>query len=778
MKPFTKILLLFLILGTFTLNSQTITKPKVIITTDMGADPDDEQSMVRFLVQSNEFDVRGIIVSTGCWKKTTNSTTMNNYMNPLLNAYECAYPNLIVHAEGFSTPNFLKSITVLGNTGYGMPGVGAGKDSPGSNLIISEVDAATPDNPVWVQMWGGANNLAQALWKVQNTRNQAQIDDFVSKVYCYDILGQDDAGAWITIHFPNLVYIRARSVYSWQRGRTDGWWATHIQSHGCLGAVYTTGLYAMEGDTPAFLHVVGRGLNNPIDTKQRGWGGQFVSKTANIPSMSPVTDEGRWGTYYMYGNSLGPEVFSQTIENDFQARMDWSINSNFSDANHHPVVVLNGDTSRDILKIYVQPGQTIQLSANGTTDPDNNSLSYQWSYYQTDGNYGSVISISNSTSQVASITVPANATNNEMHFVVAVTDNGIPALTSYRRAIVVTGQSAPDDPIVDLILPDDATSFELGESITIEATATVQNGAITNVEFFVNGTSIGIDNLAPYTISYTPTTYGLHTITAIATDSDGDTGTKVVSISVNMPQGPYNGIAHTIPGKIELEHFDVGGNGFAYSDNTTGNTGGADFRMDEDVDIEDCSDDGNGYNLGWTAAGEWLEYTVNVETSGEYKLTLRVACNGDNRTVSLSSDGNIIANNIAIPNTTGWQEWVDVETEVSLNAGQQVLRLTIGNVDYVNLNYMSFELEQYSTQTIQLYTGWNLIGSPLNGSESIENALSSILQCLEVVKDMNGYYMFNNQPEFNSLQYIKWGQGYYIKVSQDCELNWIINNNN
>ena len=71
--------------------AQTITKPKVIVTTDMGADPDDEQSMVRFLVQCNEFDVKGIITATGCWRKTQDNNNMNRYMNPLDYAYTTAY---------------------------------------------------------------------------------------------------------------------------------------------------------------------------------------------------------------------------------------------------------------------------------------------------------------------------------------------------------------------------------------------------------------------------------------------------------------------------------------------------------------------------------------------------------------------------------------------------------------------------------------------------------------------------------------------------------------
>jgi len=112
----------------------------------------------------------------------------------------------------------------------------------------------------------------------------------------------------------------------------------------------------------------------------------------------------------------------------------------------------------------------------------------------------------------------------------------------------------------------------------------------------------------------------------------------------------------------------------------------------EDVDVETCTDAGAGYNIGFATNGEWLEYTVNVQVAGNYDLDLRAAASGDSRTVSLSMDGTTIANNIAIPNTGGWQTWTTVSVKnVALKAGKQVLRLTIGATDYVNLNFVEFK---------------------------------------------------------------------------------------
>jgi hypothetical protein len=173
--------------------------------------------MVRQLVCANEFDIEGLIVSTGCWKKTQSNTDM---LDKILDAYAEVYDNLIVHAEGYPTPEYLKSISVMGQTGYGMGDVGTGKDSPGSELIIASVDKDDP-RPVWVMGWGGMNNIAQAIWKVHETRSPEELEKFLSKLRLFDILGQDDAGAWIAKNFPEVFYIRATGVYGWQPPKNE-----------------------------------------------------------------------------------------------------------------------------------------------------------------------------------------------------------------------------------------------------------------------------------------------------------------------------------------------------------------------------------------------------------------------------------------------------------------------------------------------------------------------------------------------------------------------------
>ncbi len=417
-------------------------KPRVINTTDLGADPDDEQSMVRQLVSANEFDIEGLIVATGCWKKTQSNTTM---LDKLVDAYEEAYPNLKVHADGYPTPEYLKSISVMGQRGYGMGDVGNGKDSPGSDLIIASADKDDP-RPLWVMGWGGMNNIAQAIWKVRETRSKAELKKFLSKLRLIDILGQDDAGAWIAKNFPNVFYIRATEVYGWQPAKNGDYQRNDIQSHGPLGAVYPDTKWATEGDTPAFMHVYPNGLNDPEQIDQGGWGGRFsFTKKAGIRSMSEVPKiekdgETKYDPYHMYGNTEDGtdaiERWNKGYNNDFAARMDWSITNNYEGANHHPIAVLNGDRTRKVLQMIASAGNSIELSAEGSMDPDGHSLSYKWSFYEEPSSYEGSVSILNDTTDKATIEIPENSGGKNIHVILELYDNGSPNLYAYRRMII------------------------------------------------------------------------------------------------------------------------------------------------------------------------------------------------------------------------------------------------------------------------------------------------------------------------------------------------------
>ncbi len=242
-------------------------------------------------------------------------------------------------------------------------------------------------------------------------------------------------------------------------------------------------------------------------------------------------------------------------------------------------------------------------------------------------------------------------------------------------------------------------SFEEGDNIVLTATAIVPNGTVSNIKFYNGTILLSTSTTAPYTYTITNAVVGKYNFRAVLTDSQGKTAEATLTIRVNVPQAPYGGTAHPIPGTIQLEEYDVGGNGSAYMDDTPGSETDVTFRDDEDVDLENCTDAGAGYNLGWTSAGEWVEYTVDVTKPGRYSLDIRSAVNGTDRTVSVTMDGEAIATDVAIPNTTGWQVWQTVTVdEIVLMPGEKVMRLTIGATDYVNLNYVTFTLEEEFVQ--------------------------------------------------------------------------------
>ncbi len=155
---------------------------------------------------------------------------------------------------------------------------------------------------------------------------------------------------------------------------------------------------------------------------------------------------------------------------------------------------------------------------------------------------------------------------------------------------------------------------------------------------------------------------------------------------------PFSGVPIAIPGTIQAEDFDNGGEGVAYHDGDTGNSGGQ-YRA-TDVDIEGTSDGGAGYNVGWMSAGEWLSYTANVATAGTYTLEARVASSGLGGTFHIEANGVNVAGALSVPDTGGWQTWQTITKTVSLTAGAQTIRILldtngpgggVGNLNFVRL---------------------------------------------------------------------------------------------
>ncbi|MEB2778170.1 DUF1593 domain-containing protein [Algoriphagus sp. D3-2-R+10] len=446
----------------------TTEKERIIVLTDIENEPDDAMSLVRFLTYSNQWDVEGLVATTSRHQRDKLAAWR---IREILTAYGKVRDNLEKHEEGYPTEEYLKSILKEGIPKYGMEAVGEGMDSEGSELIIKSVDS-DDERPVWVLVWGGPNCLAQALWKVKETRSPEKVAEFVSKLRVYTIFDQDDSGPWLRKTFPELFYIASPGIHpfgayhhgTWSgisgdkfHGRFAGgnfeivdnpWLDEHIRSKGPLGAEYPQMDYLMEGDSPSFMHLIHTGMGNPERPDYGNWGGRYeyyqprTEKWFSEPETHALwTDaqdevlgfDGEWHT----NNKATIFRWREAFQNDFVARMDWTIKE-YKDANHPPVINLKTPES-----INAKVGDRIELSAEGSIDPDGDGLSYRWFYYGEPGTYthtngatATPLKIENSDSANAYFIIPRAERLGTMHIILAVTDRGSPTLTRYKRIIV------------------------------------------------------------------------------------------------------------------------------------------------------------------------------------------------------------------------------------------------------------------------------------------------------------------------------------------------------
>lgn len=455
---------LFIILVNVQINlAQSGEKTRVLVLTDIENEPDDAESLVRFLLYSNMFDVEGLVATTSCWQR---DKIADWRIHEIVDAYAEVRDNLLKHESGYPTYEHLKSMIKKGYPDFGMQAVGEGKDSEGSDWIIKMVDKDDP-RPVWVPIWGGANCLAQALWKVKETRTPEQVMAFVKKIRVYTISDQDDAGPWMRTNFPELFYIASPGFhenggnsyfyatwtgisgerhYKFPSGADtyiidNAWVDENIQNHGPLGAQYPDIEYIMEGDTPSFLFLVHNGLNDPDNPDYGGWGGRYEyytpreQKFFHIPETRPFWTNAVDMVHAEDGKIYINEQatiwrWRNAFQNDFAARMDWTIRE-YKSANHPPIAKLGHAN-----QLAVSSGNICQLSAKGSSDPDGNDLNYHWMHYPEPGTYLGTIKIENANAPSATFKAPVVQKEQTAHIILHITDNGEPPLTRYQRVIV------------------------------------------------------------------------------------------------------------------------------------------------------------------------------------------------------------------------------------------------------------------------------------------------------------------------------------------------------
>lgn len=436
-------------------------KPRIVVLTDIAPnniEPDDMESTIRLLSHADLFEIEALIATTG-WSNTGGQERID-LIHAALNAYEKDLPNLqkrsnqkafhqneSVQQIGYwPGVEYLRSVTMLGSTKMGMKFIGENNDSEGSRKIIQLADE-NDNRPIWITVWGGGNTFAQAVWRVQHDRTPEQFRTFLHKFRVYTITDQDrpwsqgdtiaysrSAHQWLR-KFEDLKFFWDECAWKHQNDTGVRNWeqyATHIQNHGNLGALYPKYKWGVEGDTPSYLHVMPVGLSDPDVPNQGGWSGYFEWGTGRDGVTKSFTN------YTGKAYDIGTKYFAYfypAIFNNFAARMDWAKDGK---GNRNPIVVVNKDKSLSAIHIKAQAGKKITLDASKTTDPDKDQLNYKWWILPEAGNYTGEVKVENNNSAVASAYLPDDFTGKTLHIICEVTDNGTPRLTAYRRIIIST----------------------------------------------------------------------------------------------------------------------------------------------------------------------------------------------------------------------------------------------------------------------------------------------------------------------------------------------------
>ncbi len=316
-------------------------RPRLLVLTDIGGDPDDTQSMVRLMVYANEFEIEGLVASSaGIIGQLKVPVVRPDIIHEVIGAYGQVRGNLARHASGWPEPADLLQTVKAGNPRRGRDFIGEAHDTEGSRWIIERVDAGTPARLLNITIWGGQTDFAQALWRVKQERGAKGLTEFVARLRVFGIGDQDRIADWIQTEFPGLFYIISSAPPGFDRrlGTFRGmylggdesltsqeWIAQNVLSRGPLGGLYPTRTNTKpnphgclkEGDTPAWFFFLPCGGNNPADPSQPGWGGQYRK-----------AEDGWWRDLPISENFDPRETVSRwrpQFQADFARRIGWCV---------------------------------------------------------------------------------------------------------------------------------------------------------------------------------------------------------------------------------------------------------------------------------------------------------------------------------------------------------------------------------------------------------------------------------------------------------------------
>ena len=244
-------------------------------------------------------------------------------------------------------------------------------------------------------------------------------------------------------------------------------------------------------------------------------------------------------------------------------------------------------------------------------------------------------------------------------------------------------------------------SSNIGEApatVTLTAKATLPEGAsVKSIEFYQGNNLIETVTGEPYEVSVEGLEIGKYEFSAVMTDNQGKTyNSAKKSFEAKAPQAPYNGVASVLPGAVEMENYDEGGEGMAYHDSDDANEGKA-YRKSEGVDLEEFEK--GQFALGWTKQGEWVEYTLEVKYDDEYTWTAYVASGSDGSSFKLYIDDEAISEAIKVKNSGDWQTFREYTGKTgSLSKGKHILKVGI-EADYVNIDKVEFKAVNEHVET-------------------------------------------------------------------------------
>ena len=437
-------------------------KPRLVVCTDIApadVEPDDMESMVRLMAYADMFEIEALITSVG-WNCDPYPAEWAEYLQRVIEAYRKDVPKLMRRSGQqefmpledenkqqyigyWPSADYVKSRAVMGSIHGGIKAIGADNDSPGSELLIRLADE-DDTRPIYVAAWGGANTLAQAIWRVKQTRSAEELKKFVRKFRIYTITDQDmqysmrmnrsySSHMWLRKEFADdLQFVWDEGTWQEQCELGKRHWQQHkdnIQGRGALGGEYPTYKWGVEGDTPSFLYVMPNGLNNPEDPHQCGWAG-YHERGMCADSLTTA-----WTSWQEPVRSISvgyKQRFYPDELNDFMARMQWAAEGK---GNLNPYVVIPNDTI-NITMI------SLSLDASKSFDPDGDNLQFSWWQQPEIGK--TKVKIEQADQPIATLRIPADAKGDTIHIICEVHDDGPYHLPAYRRIIIKNTLNSQD----------------------------------------------------------------------------------------------------------------------------------------------------------------------------------------------------------------------------------------------------------------------------------------------------------------------------------------------